>query len=104
MSDPERGTTVGHEKKVGATNHVVEIVMMTTIGKEAVKERGIVIVTEIATENETERENIVIVKEGEHLFFMFLNFTVTDLLKVTTLGLGLFTPSMSAFKWSCSMY
>lgn len=65
VSDPERGTTVGHEKKVGATNHVVEIVMMTTIGKEAVKERGIVIVTEIATENETERENIVIVKEAE---------------------------------------
>lgn len=68
VSDPERGTTVGHEKKVGATNHVVEIVMMTIIGKEAVKERGIVIATEIATENEIERENIVIVKEGEHLF------------------------------------
>lgn len=102
MSDPERGTTVGHEKKVGATNHVVEIVTMTITGKEAVKERGIVIVTEIAIENETERENIVIVKEGE--CFMFLNFTVTDLLKVTTLGLGLFTPLMSAFKCSCSMY
>lgn len=68
MSDPERGTIVGHEKKVGATNHVVEIVTMTIIGKEAVKERGIVIATEIVTENETERENIVIVKEGEHLF------------------------------------
>lgn len=65
VSDPERGTTVGHEKKVGATNHVVEIVMMTIIGKEAVKERGIVIATEIATGNETERENIVIVKEAE---------------------------------------
>jgi len=71
VSDPERGTTVGHEKKVGATNHVVEIVMMTTIGKEAVKERDIVIVTEIATGSETERENIVIVKEGEHLFHVF---------------------------------
>lgn len=67
MSDPERGTTVGHEKKVGATNHVVEIVTMTITGKGAVRERGIVIVTEIVTENETERENIVTVK-GEHFF------------------------------------
>lgn len=71
VSDPERGTTVGHEKKVGATNHVVEIVTMTITGKEAGRERGIVIVTEIVTESETERESIVTVKEGE-LFFHVL--------------------------------
>lgn len=64
VSDPERGTIVGHEKKVGATNRAVEIVTMTITGKEAVRGRGIVIVTEIVTENETERESIVIVKEG----------------------------------------
>lgn len=64
VSDPERGTTVGHEKKVGGTNHVVETVMMTITGKEAVRERGTAIGTEIGTENETERENIVTVKEA----------------------------------------
>lgn len=66
VNDPERGTTVGHEKKVGATNHVVEIVTMTITGKEAVRERGTVIVTEIVTENETERGNIVTVKGRYH--------------------------------------
>lgn len=74
MNDPGRGTTVGHEKKVDATNHVVEIAMMTITGKEVGKERGIVIVTEIATENETERGSIAIVKEGEHLCSLSLLF------------------------------
>lgn len=101
MSDPERGTTVGHEKKVGATNHVVEIVTMTITGREAVRGKGIAIVTEIVTENETERGNIVTVKEGER-FFCVLNFT--DLLKVTALGLRLFILFISVFKSSCSMY
>lgn len=68
MSDPERGTTVGHEKKAGATNHVVEIVTMTITGKGAVRESGIVIVTGIVTENETERGSIVTVKQGERFF------------------------------------
>lgn len=68
MNDPGRGTTVGHEKKVDAINHVAEIVTMTIIGKEAEKERDIVIVIEIVTENGTERENIAIAKEGERLF------------------------------------
>lgn len=77
MSDPERGTTVGHEKKVGATNRVVEIVTMTITGKEAVRERDIAIVTEIVTENETERENIVTVKEGEHFFHVLELYRLT---------------------------
>lgn len=68
MSDPERGTTVGHEKKVGGTNHVVETVTMTITGRGAERGRGTAIVTEIVTENGTERENIVTVKEGEHFF------------------------------------
>lgn len=65
VSDPERGTTVGHEKKVGATNHVAEIVTMTITGKEAGRESGTAIATEIATENGTGRESIVTAKEGE---------------------------------------
>lgn len=71
VNDPGRGTTVGHEKKADAINHVAEIVTMTIIGNEAEKERDIVIVTEIVTENETERENIAIAKEGEHLFCLY---------------------------------
>lgn len=68
MSDPERGTTVGHERKAGATNHAVETVTMTITGNAAVRERDTVTVTGIGTENGTERGNIVTVKQGERFF------------------------------------
>lgn len=62
VNDQERGTIADHEKRVGVINPVVEIVMMITIEREAENEKGIVIGIEIATENVTESESIVIVR------------------------------------------
>lgn len=62
VNDQERGTIVDHEKRVGAINPAVEIVMMIIIEREAEKERDTV--TEIGTETEsvTESASIVIVR------------------------------------------
>lgn len=62
VNDQERGTIVDQEKRVGAINPAVEIVMMIIIEREAEKERDTV--TEIGTETEsaTESASIVIVR------------------------------------------
>lgn len=62
VNDQERGTIVDQEKRVGAINPEVEIVMMIIIGREVenVRDIGIEIGTEI--ESVTESGNIVIVR------------------------------------------
>lgn len=70
VNDQERGTIADHEKRVGVINPVVEIVMMITIEREAENEKGIVIGTEIATENVTESESIVIVRRKQNMVDM----------------------------------
>jgi NADH dehydrogenase/NADH:ubiquinone oxidoreductase subunit G len=62
VNDQEKGTIVDHEKRVGAINPVVEIVMMIITEREAGNERDTVIVTETVTESVTESESIVIVR------------------------------------------
>ncbi|CAI5785582.1 cleavage and polyadenylation specificity factor subunit 6 isoform X2 [Podarcis lilfordi] len=62
VSDQERETTAGQERRAGATNLVAEIVMMIITGKEAVNVRDIVIAIETATESAIENGSIVIVK------------------------------------------
>lgn len=65
VSDQERETTAGQERKAGATNLVAEIVMMIITEKEAVNVRDTVIVIETVTESVIENESIAIVKR-EH--------------------------------------
>lgn len=62
VNDQERGTIVDREKRVGAINPEVEIVMMIIIEREAENERDTG--TEIGTETEsvTESASIVIVR------------------------------------------
>lgn len=62
VNDQERGTIVDREKRVGAINPVVEIVMMIIIEREAENERDTGIGTEIGTENVIESASIVIVR------------------------------------------
>lgn len=69
MSDQERETTAGQERKADATNLVAEIVMMIITEKEVVNVRDTVTVTETVTESVIENESIAIVKRGEHYHF-----------------------------------
>lgn len=86
VNDQERGTIVDREKRVGAINPVVEIVMMIIIEREAENERDTGIGTEIGTENVIESASIVIVRRW--VFLAPVLFSVCIITVIITAGLS----------------
>lgn len=74
VNDQERGTIVDREKRVGAINPEVEIVMMIIIEREAENERDTG--TEIGTETESVTESASIVIVRRWVFLVLVVFSV----------------------------